>query len=115
MGWAAAIPIATAALGAFGGKSKSKQSKQPTRNVVLPPSQLGGWGRLQEILKSMQSAPQYRVGAGNPYLSGGMAHLMGRAGVAAPEGGYGPNPYLQPPPNPIAAPTPTTKPTKRMS
>jgi hypothetical protein len=93
----AAIPIAASVLGGMGGKSKAKEANKPTKTYskTTPPSQLGGWGKLQEIMASMKDAPQYRVGANNPYLSGGMAHIMGRAGMAAPEGGYGPNPYLQ--------------------
>ena len=111
MGWAAAIPIATSILGGMGGKSKAKQSQKPTKTSTSPSAQLGGWAKLKSIMEGMGSAPQYRVGANNPYLQGGMAHLMGRAGIQAPEGGYGPNPYLQPggggaPPPPEAAPPP---------
>ena len=82
--WAAAAPIAGGLLGGLGGKSRAKQSKQPTRTTVLPPSQLGGWGKLQEILKSLQGAPQYRPGAFNPYLQSGMQHIFGRAGIDNP-------------------------------
>ena len=116
MGWAAAIPIASAVLGGIGGKKKAKASKEPTRTFTNPSAQLGGWEKLREIMQGMSQAPQYRVGQGNPYLSGGMAHLMGRAGIASPEGGYGPNPYLAPPPSQIAeaaAPAPTPTPTPK--
>jgi len=101
MAWAAAMPWiisgGAALLGGLAGRKSAKDSGKPTitRNTVgAPPDALGGYGRISAALDRARDSPLYRPGADNPYLSSGMAHIFGRAGITPPAGGYS-NPYLQ--------------------
>jgi len=87
-----------AGLGALSGFLGSKSAKKPTvtKNHILgPPAALGGYDRIVAAMNAVRDRPGYTVGQSNPYLHGGMQHIFGRAGMQTPEGGYGPNPYLE--------------------
>ena len=89
------------ALGGLGGKQRAKAANQPTvtnfTRRLTPPSQLGGWDRLNEVMNRVRDLPMYRPGMNNPYLRQTFSHILGRAGVQAPQGGWQMpqnNPYL---------------------
>jgi len=108
---AVALAIGGAAMGAFGGMKSAKNSKRPTITTITrrPSAELGGYNRILDALNRARDAQGYQIGQNNPYLNPVMSHIMGRAGIQAPEGGWrqppppGANPYLTPqtpPPDP---------------
>jgi hypothetical protein len=100
------------ALGGLGGKQKAKAAGKPTtitsRSQLNPAMQLGGWDRLNEALNRMRDIQPYRPGMNNPYLGATFGHILGRAGIPTPEGGwqqqFQPPPMMQPPQGPPSGP-----------
>lgn len=94
-----AMAAAGALLGGIAGKKKADSSKKPTvttNRIGAPPDALGGYGRIADALNKVRDRQPYQSGQNNPYMQGTMSHILGRAGVQAPEGGYGRNPYMPP-------------------
>jgi hypothetical protein len=79
------------ALGGLGGKQKAKAGNKTTltsHSQITPPSQLGGYDRLNEALNRVRDLPGYHPGQNNPYLGATFNHIFGRAGIPTPEGGF---------------------------
>jgi hypothetical protein len=92
-----ALAIGGALLGGLGGKSRADASGKPTvtkTTIGPPPAELGGYGRINDALNMIRDRQPYQSGMNNPYMAGVFGHVLGRAGIQAPEGGYG-NPYMQ--------------------
>lgn len=80
---AAGIMAGGSLLGGLGGKEAAKP--RDVKSWIDPPSQLGGWGRLQQGMDWMDQAYNpsnwYRPGANNPMMQPVFQHIMGRSGM----------------------------------